>query len=586
MSTSPGACVRGWDLAVVALGGSALVTAGVSAVRVPGAAAVVIGVVAGVLTGVATVLGPRGLLARAARARSVLVPAGLARRAGDDPRFLPVPVAAAGRATRALPWVLSVTSLLLVGAFLAGVPVTRPAVVLAWAGLAVLLAHGMLTFVRGGHALGDDLTDPLTGLASREALSEALASEGTGDFAGGRRRGLSGWTDRVALLLADIDGFDGINATLGREAGDAVLTEVGARLRAVLRPPQLLARLGGDEFALLLPGAGLEASTRVAATLREALRTPLDVGGGPACPSRPRWAGLVPAPRGRPEDLLRQADAAVPRAKATSSGIAVYDADKDGSGPVRLRRVDELRSALEQGDVVVHLQPQVELATGAVVGCEALARWRHPHDGVLLPDAFLPLAATTGLMRPVTDVVLDRALEACASWWPAHPVAVGVNVTAVDLLDPGLTDRITRRLARHALPGAALRGGDHGGGAGRRAGGGRAAAAGLAAARHHDRAGRLRHRVLLARLPARAALRRAEARPGVRLRPRPAGDGDDRAALRGDGARARTARRGRGRRGRDRSAPAGGPRLRRRPGPRLRCGRPAGDVRGPPHPAS
>ena len=298
MSTSPGACVRGWDLAVVALGGSALVTAGVSAVRVPGAAAVVIGVVAGVLTGVATVLGPRGLLARAARARSVLVPAGLARRAGDDPRFLPVPVAAAGRATRALPWVLSVTSLLLVGAFLAGVPVTRPAVVLAWAGLAVLLAHGMLTFVRGGHALGDDLTDPLTGLASREALSEALASEGTGDFAGGPDdEGWSGWTDRVALLLADIDGFDGINATLGREAGDAVLTEVGARLRAVLRPPQLLARLGGDEFALLLPGAGAGG---------------LDPGGGDAArgPPRPRSTsagtrlprpghggrGLVPAP--------------------------------------------------------------------------------------------------------------------------------------------------------------------------------------------------------------------------------------------------------------------------------------------------
>ena len=586
MSTGVGARVRGWDLAVVALGGSALVTAGLSAVGVPGSAAVVIGVVAGVLTGVATVLGPRGLLARAARARSVLVPAGLARRAGDDPRFLPVPVPAAGGATRALPWVLSVTSLLLVGAFLAGVPVTRPAVALAWAGLAVLLARGMLTFVRGGHALGDDLTDPLTGLASREALSEALASEGTGDFAGGPDdEGWSGWTDRVALLLADIDGFDGINATLGREAGDAVLTEVGARLRAVLRPPQLLARLGGDEFALLLPGAGLEASTRVAATLREALRTPLDVGGTRLPVQATVGVAWCRLPRGRPEDLLRQADAAVLRAKATSSGIAVYDADKDGSGPVRLRRVDELRSALEQGDVVVHLQPQVELATGAVVGCEALARWRHPHDGVLLPDAFLPLAATTGLMRPVTDVVLDRALEACATWWPAHPVAVGVNVTAVDLLDPGLTDRITRRLAHHALPGAALR-------------------------------VEITEEALVAEPEAAARLLRAWRRLGITtalddfgtgysslayLRELPfdelkldrvfgsdldtAGDGDDRAALRGDGARARPARRGRGRRGRDRGAPAGGPRLRRRPGPRLRCCRPACDVRRPPHPS-
>jgi EAL domain-containing protein (putative c-di-GMP-specific phosphodiesterase class I) len=119
--------------------------------------------------------------------------------------------------------------------------------------------------------------------------------------------------------------------------------------------------------------------------------------------------------------------------------------------------VDELRSALERGDLVVHLQPQVDLATGRVAGCEALARWRHPHDGVLLPDAFLPLAAHTGLMRPVAAVVLDRALEACALWWPRHQVPVSVNLTADDLLDPGLTDRIAATLERHGLPGSALR---------------------------------------------------------------------------------------------------------------------------------
>jgi predicted signal transduction protein with EAL and GGDEF domain len=228
-------------------------------------------------------------------------------------------------------------------------------------------------------------------------------------------------------------------------------------LQAVLRPPQLLARLGGDEFAVLLPGAGREPATRVAAALREALSEPVDATGVRLSVQATVGVATCALPRGRPEDLLRQADAAVHRAKATGGGIAVYDPEKDGVGPLPVRRVDELRSALEQGDVVVHLQPQVELATGRVVGCEALARWRHPHHGVLLPSAFLPLAARTGLLRPVADVVLDRALEACAAWWPPHPVVVGVNVTAADLLDPRLSDRITSCLKRHGLPGEALR---------------------------------------------------------------------------------------------------------------------------------
>jgi predicted signal transduction protein with EAL and GGDEF domain len=244
---------------------------------------------------------------------------------------------------------------------------------------------------------------------------------------------------------------------LGREAGDAVLTEVGTRLQGVLRAPQLLARLGGDEFAVLLPGAGPEPATRVATALREALTRPLDVGGARLSVQATVGIATCTLRRGRPEDLLRQADAAVHRGKQTGSGIAVYDAERDGAGPLRLHRVDELRSAVERGDLVVHLQPQVELATGRVAGCEALARWRHPHDGVLLPDAFLPLAAHTGLMRPVAAVVLDRALEACASWWPRHRVPVSVNLTADDLLDPGLTDRIAATLERHGLPGAALR---------------------------------------------------------------------------------------------------------------------------------
>jgi diguanylate cyclase (GGDEF)-like protein len=355
--------------------------------------------------------------------------------------------------SRALAWTCGGAALLVVGARLAGVDVSPTSALVAWAAIGALLVRGGGMIVRG-RSLGDVRTDRLTGLASREAISEALASEVPGPDG---TDGWSGRTDRVALLLADIDGFDEINVALGREAGDAVLTEVGARFQAVLRPPQLLARLGGDEFAVLLPGAGPEPATRVATALREALATPLDLDGARLSVQAAVGVATCVLPRGRPEDLLRQADAAVHRAKATGSGIAVYDPEKDGGGPGRLHRVEELRSALERGELVVHLQPQIDLGSGRIVGCEALARWRHPDDGVLLPEAFMPLAAHTGLLRPVAAVVLDRALEACASWWPRHQVAVSVNLTADDLLDPGLTDRITGALERVGLPPEALR---------------------------------------------------------------------------------------------------------------------------------
>jgi EAL domain-containing protein (putative c-di-GMP-specific phosphodiesterase class I) len=137
--------------------------------------------------------------------------------------------------------------------------------------------------------------------------------------------------------------------------------------------------------------------------------------------------------------------------------VAVYDPDVDPLGPQRLQRIDELRSALEHGDLEVYLQPQVELASGRIVGAEALARWRHPHDGVLLPEAFLPLAAQTGLLRPVATAVLDGAISACAGWWSrGYRVPVSVNLTAEDLRDPVLTTSITDALERHGLPAAGL----------------------------------------------------------------------------------------------------------------------------------
>jgi diguanylate cyclase (GGDEF)-like protein len=392
---------------------------------------------------------------------------GPARRSSD--RFgSPVRVGIAPRPPgQALGSIVAVLALALLGVQLlgpgpTGVEVPRVAPFLALLSLGAALGRGIAVRGAGARhevAAGAARTDPLTGLASRKAMSEALAGDpgATRGPDGVPGAGWSGWTDRVALLLVDLDRFEEINVALGREAGDAVLTEVGARLQAVLRPEQLLARLGGDEFAVLLPGAGREPATRVAQALRDALAEPLSLDGTRLHVQATVGVATCLLPRGEPEDLLRQADLAVARAKAAGTGVAVYDPAVDRLGPHRLLRIDELRSALEHGDLEVYLQPQVALASGAIVGAEALARWRHPHDGVLLPEAFLPLAGQTGLLRPVAAAVLDSALGTCARWWArGHRVPVSVNLSADDLRDGDLTERIAEHLARHGLPPQAL----------------------------------------------------------------------------------------------------------------------------------
>ena len=352
----------------------------------------------------------------------------------------------------------------------------RAASLLALATLAVAITRRSGPWQRPFEGWG---TDELTGLPSRQALSRALAPGGEASPDGGWRVATA---DRMALLLVDLDRFREVNEALGNDAGDQVLFEVGERLQGVLRSEQVLARLGGDEFAVVLPGADEQGALRVAGALRESLTRPFAVPLGAADPQPVFVQASVGVatcllPRGNPEDLLRQADAAVHDAKGTDSGIACYDPSRD-PGPARLQRIADLHQAVGNGELEVHLQPQVDLARGVVVGAEALARWRHPQHGVLLPAAFLPLVAQSGLTRPLVDLVLARALAACATWWHAgHQVSVSVNVNVDDLLrgdlgqgDPvrgdrgpedgeghDLLDLVIHQLQRHDLPGRALK---------------------------------------------------------------------------------------------------------------------------------
>jgi diguanylate cyclase (GGDEF)-like protein len=293
------------------------------------------------------------------------------------------------------------------------------------------------------------LHDALTGLPNRSLLQDRVEQA----LAQARRHGT-----QTALLLLDLDRFKEVNDTLGHHHGDRLLMLVGPRLAGALREQDTVARLGGDEFVVLLPEVSGEAGARtVAATLVAALAEPfvvddmeLDVG----CS-----LGIAVGPdHGEDFDtLLRHADVAMYASKATQAGVTVYDAQHDAHSPARLAMLGELRRAIDTGRLVLHYQPKADIRTGAVIGVEALVRWPHPHRGLLGPDTFIPLAERAGLIRSLTLVVLDQALEQAARWArDGRPMSVAVNVSARCLLDLELDQEVAAALARHGVPGDRL----------------------------------------------------------------------------------------------------------------------------------
>ena len=306
-------------------------------------------------------------------------------------------------------------------------------------------------------------TDELTGLANRRALYErcdALLAR-PGAAPAGRARGGSAGRDPVALLLLDLDGFKEINDSLGHTAGDQLLGQVGARLSAALRPGDLLARLGGDEFAALLPDTDLDAALAVAGRLQECLDEAFTVETVRLHVRGSLGVATGPVPAADRSELLRCADVAMYQAKTADSEdhckIAVFVPDPGSTTGERLRTTEELRLALERDQLRVHLQPQVDLATGRPVGVEALVRWQHPTRGLLSPAAFLDHVDRAGLHRALADIVLDLSLAAAATWWSrGWQLPVSVNLCPANVTDLSLPDKLAAAARRHRLPLRAL----------------------------------------------------------------------------------------------------------------------------------
>ena len=291
--------------------------------------------------------------------------------------------------------------------------------------------------------------DTLTGLPNRKLLIEdARARISSADDA----------NLGVALFLLDLDRFKEINDTLGHQVGDALLQLVGERLAGVVRPEDTVARLGGDEFAILVTDVRhIQQSEDVAERVRAALAEPFRHDGMSFEIEASIGVALHPDHGHDFETLLQRADVAMYVAKERSTGIEIYSSEIDRHSTIRLGMVAELRGALENGELELHYQPKADLRTGDVVGVEALLRWRHPERGMVPPDEFIPLAEQTGLMRVITQFVIDAALRQLAQWWgDGLRVQAAVNVCARDLYDRDFADYLRQRLAEHNVPPRAL----------------------------------------------------------------------------------------------------------------------------------
>jgi diguanylate cyclase (GGDEF)-like protein len=284
--------------------------------------------------------------------------------------------------------------------------------------------------------------DQLTGLPNRtlladrleQALSAACRANGT----------------QVAMFCLDLDHFKHVNDTLGHAAGDALLRAVAIKLRHCLRESDTLARLGGDEFAVIQTGANDRHDVEaLAARLIETVHEPLTIEGQKV------FIGLsvgiaLNAPGIDSAELTKQADIALYQAKAAGrDGFCIF-APEMNAGVLRRQAIEnDLRGALERDELEVHYQPQIDLATGAMVGAEALMRWTRPGHGATPPGVFIPIAEETGLIVPMGAWLLGEACREAVTWPAAMRVAV--NVSPLQVRVAGFLDTVRGALAQTGL---------------------------------------------------------------------------------------------------------------------------------------
>ena len=288
--------------------------------------------------------------------------------------------------------------------------------------------------------------DPLTGLPNRSLLGDRMAQA----MARAERE-----NRRVAALVLDLDRFKTINDSLGHAIGDQLLKGVATRLRDLVRHSDTVSRLGGDEFVVVLTGLEHPAQALPAARkILEALAAPFQLGEHELLITPSIGIALYPDNAGDPETLLKHAEAAMYHAKNQGRNtFQFFTPEFNHWATDRLRTENGLRHALARSELLLHFQPQVDLATRSIVGCEALLRWQPADSEMVMPDRFIPVTEETGLIVPIGNWVLEQACGQLARWDAegAAPIRMAVNVAVPQLRQPGFVDGVRRALQRAGL---------------------------------------------------------------------------------------------------------------------------------------
>ncbi|EJM62291.1 diguanylate cyclase (GGDEF) domain-containing protein, partial [Pseudomonas sp. GM49] len=294
------------------------------------------------------------------------------------------------------------------------------------------------------------LHDTLTGLPNRMLLADRI------DQAMSRVREEGGC---FALMFIDLDGFKPVNDAFGHHMGDLLLREVALRLREDLRSQDTLARIGGDEFVLLVQfneqiDALNHAARQVGLIAREFRVAEHDLH-----ISASVGIALYPGNGQSAHELLMNADAAMYHAKgAGKNGYSFFDASMNNNARKQLQLLQDLRNAVEHQEFSLHYQPKFDAANGRPVGAEALLRWEHPTQGMLLPDKFIELAEKTGLIIPIGEWVLNEACRQMREWYVLGYTEwrIAVNLSAIQFCHSGLVQSVAKALAAHHLPANSL----------------------------------------------------------------------------------------------------------------------------------
>ena len=291
--------------------------------------------------------------------------------------------------------------------------------------------------------------DPLTDLPNRNVFLDRLKEALRRDE---QRQG------KVTVLFLDLDNFKLVNDSFGHPVGDHLLARIASRLRTCVREQDIVARFGGDEFTFLVEDATGRASNalRVAERIMEELRVPFQLEDQEVFITASIGIASSASQGDGPDDLLRNADTAMYRAKATSKATyEVFEPSMNANALEQLRLGSDLRRALEREEFTIYYQPVLEIATGEIVGMEALVRWVHPERGLLLPTEFLPLAEESGLIVPLGQWVIDDVCRQTHLWQEQHGSApllrVSLNLSARELQHPMLIELIVEGLREHDL---------------------------------------------------------------------------------------------------------------------------------------